>query len=211
MGSEPEPASATCPVRACGPRAALVEVGDPARAAALADWLRGRVDADDVVPAAASVLVDGADVAAVEPLVAQWDGSAGPATRREPVEVPVVYDGEDLGDVADLWGCSVEEVVRRHTSLSLTSAFCGFAPGFAYLVGLPEAWAVPRLDSPRPRVPAGSVAVADRWCGVYPTASPGGWRLLGRTDATLWDAERDPPALLAPGTPVRFVAAGGAG
>ncbi len=121
----------------------------------------------------------------------------------------MVYDGPDLEDVAGLWGVEPAEVVARHTRLELVSVFCGFAPGFAYLSGLPREWAVPRLDSPRSRVPVGSVALADTWCGVYPTASPGGWRLLGRTDATLWDVHRDPPALLAPGTRVRFVEAGG--
>ncbi|MFI2706903.1 allophanate hydrolase subunit 1, partial [Nocardioides sp. CER28] len=100
-----------------------------------------------------------------------------------------------------------EEVVDRHTSLTFTSAFCGFAPGFAYLTGLPEEWWLPRLDDPRPRVPAGAVAIAGEWCGVYPTASPGGWLLLGRTDATLWDPTAEEPALLAPGTQVRFVPA----
>ena len=84
------------------------------------------------------------------------------------------------------------------------SAFCGFSPGFAYLAGLPEELAVPRLDTPRTKVPAGAVALAGTWCAAYPTASPGGWRLIGRTDAALWDAAREQPALLAPGTRVRF-------
>ena len=98
-------------------------------------------------------------------------------------------------------------MVARHGEVEFVSAFCGFAPGFAYLAGLPEKYAVPRLDSPRSRVPAGAVGLAGAWCGVYPTASPGGWRLLGRTDATLWDPDRSRPALLAPGTRVRFVPA----
>jgi KipI family sensor histidine kinase inhibitor len=84
-------------------------------------------------------------------------------------------------------------------------SFCGFAPGFAYCAGLPDRLAVPRLGTPRTRVPAGSVAVAGTWTGVYPTVSPGGWRLLGTTDAELWQVDRDPPALLPPGTRVRFV------
>jgi KipI family sensor histidine kinase inhibitor len=123
------------------------------------------------------------------------------------VEVPTTYDGPDLEEVARVWGMSTAEVVATHTGLEHEVAFCGFSPGFAYCAGLPEHLAVPRRHDPRPRVPAGSVAVADRWTGVYPTASPGGWQLLGRTDLVLWDADREPPATLAPGTRVRFVVA----
>lgn len=202
-------------VRPFGPTALLAEVADAPTALALATWVRGSgVRAVEVVPAARTVLLDGldpADVAATAALLEAWrpdpaDPASSPADGPS-VEVPVVYDGPDLDDVAARWGLSRDEAVARHTGLELVSVFCGFAPGFAYLSGLPEEWAVPRLDSPRPRVPAGSVAVADTWCGVYPSASPGGWRLLGRTDARLWDVERDPPALLAPGTRVRFVVA----
>lgn len=199
-------------VLAYGPHALLVEVDDADGAAALASWLRAQgPPAEDVVPAAATVLVDGlADAAAhaaVRDAVARWHPRAG-VTDGPLVVLEVDYDGEDLADVAALWGCSVQEAVARHSDLELTAAFCGFAPGFSYLAGLPAALAVPRLATPRTRVPAGSVALADRWCGVYPTASPGGWRLIGRTDAVLWDPDRlDPgPALLAPGTRVRFVA-----
>jgi KipI family sensor histidine kinase inhibitor len=100
-----------------------------------------------------------------------------------------------------------EEVVALHTGTEFVVAFNGFAPGFAYCTGLAEERAVPRLERPRSRVPAGSVGLAGPYTGVYPTASPGGWRLIGRTDLTLWDVERDPPATLPPGTRVRFVRA----
>ena len=120
------------------------------------------------------------------------------------VEIPVVYDGPDLETVAAHWGCEPDEVADRHQAADLVSAFCGFAPGFAYLSGLEVS--VPRLVTPRTRVPAGSVALAGTWCGVYPVASPGGWQIIGTTDAVLWDARRAEPALLAPGTRVRFVA-----
>ena len=123
------------------------------------------------------------------------------------MELPVVYDGADLEDIASRWGTDVDGVVARHTGTAFVSAFCGFAPGFAYLAGLAGEYAVPRLDSPRTRVPAGAVGLAGPWCGVYPSESPGGWRLLGRTDARLWDPDRSRPALLAPGTRVRFVPA----
>jgi len=183
-----------------------VEVGTAGEAAALAGWLRTKgVPADDVVPAARSVLLDGVDPVDVSALVASWPGGTAGGTSRT-VDLPVVYDGPDLDAVATAWGVTREEVVQRHTSLRFTSAFCGFAPGFAYLTGLPPEWWLPRLPDPRGRVPVGSVAIAGEWCGVYPTASPGGWLLLGRTDATLWDPAAAEPALLAPGTRVRFAA-----
>ena len=189
-----------------GDDAVLVEVDDPRTAAALAAWVRaGGVAALEVVPAATTVLLDGVDPDVVRAALGGWSG--GGAVPTGPlVTIPVTYDGPDLGFVAERWRCSEEEVVRRHTSIELTSVFCGFAPGFAYLSGLPTSWAVPRLASPRPRVPAGAVALADRWGAVYPRASPGGWRIIGTTSLELWDAQQDPPALLAPGTRVRFEA-----
>jgi KipI family sensor histidine kinase inhibitor len=189
-------------LRAVGPRAVLAEVGDAATALALATWARGRVAADEVVPAAETVLFDGvSDLSAL----ADWSPT-DELPEGELVEIPVVYDGPDLDFVASAWDTDVAGVVRRHAAVEYVAEFCGFAPGFAYLAGLPENLAVPRLESPRARIPAGSVGLAGTWCGVYPSASPGGWRLLGRTDATLWDQDREQPALLAPGTRVRFVA-----
>jgi KipI family sensor histidine kinase inhibitor len=132
------------------------------------------------------------------------DGATG---GPEALEVPVRYDGDDLAEVAALLGCDVTEVVRRHIAERWTVAFCGFAPGFGYLVadegGHP--WDVPRRDVPRTRVPAGSVGLAGPYTGVYPRVSPGGWQLLGRTTLELFDATREPPALLTPGRRVRFV------
>lgn len=167
--------------------------------------LRELPTAVDIVPAARSVLVDGVDPAAVLAAVSSWDLSAVPGPAGNRVEIPVVYDGPDLEWVAERWGVSVQEAVSRHRDCEYVVAFCGFSPGFAYCAGLPHEYAVPRLDTPRPRVPAGSVALADTWTGVYPTASPGGWRLIGHTDAALWEADREPPALLVPGTRIRFV------
>jgi KipI family sensor histidine kinase inhibitor len=187
-----------------GRDAFLAEIGDTHDAVSLAAWARDRGLARDVVPGAGTVLLDGpVDAAGLAAALAQWEPDAAAAGPE--VEVPVVYDGADLEFVAEHWACDVAEVVQRHASVTYVSAFCGFAPGFAYLVAesaeLPE---VPRLPTPRTRVPAGSVALAGRWCGVYPGASPGGWRLLGRTDVALWDPAREQPALLAPGTRVRF-------
>jgi KipI family sensor histidine kinase inhibitor len=193
---------------AVGHRALLVEVDDAVAALALAAWARREsVEAAEVVPGAATVLFDEvADLEALRAALAGWSADREPP-RGERVEIAVRYDGPDLEFVAERWQTDVEGVVARHSAVEYVAAFCGFAPGFAYLQGLGAGLAVPRLDSPRPRVPAGSVALAGHWCGVYPTASPGGWRLLGTTDAVLWDQARDEPALLPPGTRVRFVPA----
>ena len=115
------------------------------------------------------------------------------------------YDGPDLSDVARHTGLSEEEVVEAHTGTPWRVAFGGFAPGFGYLAGGDERLRVPRRDSARTAVPAGAVALADRFSGVYPRESPGGWQLIGTTDLPMWDLDRDPPALLRPGVPVRFV------
>ena len=136
--------------------------------------------------------------------IATRDLSAKIAPSEHLVEIPVRYDGEDLGDVADLTGLSVEEVIRRHTESEFTVAFCGFAPGFGYLVGGDTALHVPRRKSPRTRIPAGSVAVAGAFSGVYPQNSPGGWQIIGTTPVKMWDIDRDPGALLQPGYRVRF-------
>jgi KipI family sensor histidine kinase inhibitor len=135
--------------------------------------------------------------------VAARFGTVG-AVQAPLVEIPMRYDGEDLAEVAALAGLDVAEVIRRHQASEFTVAFCGFAPGFAYLIGGDPALQVPRRQTPRPQVPAGSVALGGVYCGVYPQASPGGWRLIGTTGAKMWDVDRDPPALLTPGTRVRF-------
>ncbi len=127
------------------------------------------------------------------------------------VELRVSYDGPDLESVARHTGLDVEQVVRLHRDCEFVVAFCGFAPGFAYLSGLPEELHVPRLDEPRSKVPTGSVGLAGAFTGVYPRSSPGGWQLIARTEERLWDVGREPPALLVPGTRVRFVDASQAG
>lgn len=168
----------------------------------------GAITAVDIVPAARTVLIDG--VPDAPGLASTLAATPAPPTTARPqgplVTVPTVYDGPDLADVAERWGTDVDGVVRRHTSIEFEVAFCGFAPGFAYLTGLPPELRVPRLREPRVSVPAGSVALADEYAAVYPAASPGGWRLLGRTDVVLFDLAHDPPAVLSPGTRVRFEA-----
>jgi KipI family sensor histidine kinase inhibitor len=124
-----------------------------------------------------------------------------------PIVIKVDYSGPDLDGVARHLDCTADDVVGLHTAQIWTVGFCGFAPGFAYLRGEHDRLRVPRLDSPRTSVPAGAVGLADQWSGIYPRSGPGGWQLIGRTDATLWDIDHDPPALLQPGARVRFLAA----
>ena len=161
-----------------------------------------------VVPAAATVLVEfdprRDDRAAVEAVIRACVPAAGTEGDGELVEIAVRYDGPDLAEVADESGLSQDEVVRRHLDGDYTVQFCGFSPGFGYLTGLDARLRVPRRSSPRTVVPAGSVALADTYTGIYPRASPGGWRLIGQTDAVLFDLDRDSPALLRPGVRVRF-------
>jgi KipI family sensor histidine kinase inhibitor len=174
-------------------------------------WLR------DAVPAYASLAVffdcgriDDADphafVATALRAILQEPETAGVATPRV-VEIPVCYDLEmapDLVEAANELGIGPDELIHRHSAANYTVAMIGFAPGFPYLLGLPDSLALPRLATPRTRVPAGSVAIGGNQTGIYPRESPGGWRLLGRTPLVLFDAARASPALLAPGDRVRF-------
>jgi KipI family sensor histidine kinase inhibitor len=138
-------------------------------------------------------------------MLATRDVSAKVAASGHLVEIPVSYDGEDLADVAELTGLSIENVIRRHTDSEFTVAFCGFAPGFGYLVGGDPALHVPRRRTPRTRIPAGSVALAGVFSGVYPQSSPGGWQIIGTTPVKMWEIDRDPAALFQPGYRVRFI------
>jgi KipI family sensor histidine kinase inhibitor len=193
----------------CGDSAVLVETDDVAAlyATLRRDPVPGQLD---LVPAARTLLVrfdpEKTDRVRVGAALSATTPAAGEQTvSGAEVTIPVVYDGEDLHEVAELAGLTPAQVVAAHTGAAYTVAFIGFAPGFAYLTGGDTRLDVPRRDNPRTRVPAGSVAVAGGYSAVYPRESPGGWRLLGRTDAVVWDLDRDPPALLIPGTRVRFV------
>ncbi len=201
-------------VRPAGDRALVVDLESTAQAAAVAALLSarplpGQVDA---VCGARSILVvldrpvrRGVAARRVGELLGEIGHAAptGPAVEHV---VEVAYDGEDLQEVAVMTGLGDDGVVAAHTGTPWTVGFGGFAPGFAYLVGGDPALEVARRQSSRPRVPAGAVGLAGRHSGIYPRSSPGGWQLVGRTAARLWDAERTPPALLAPGDTVRFVA-----
>ncbi len=189
--------------------ALLLDCAGPDEAQSWAALLAGNplVAGAELVPGAQSLLVDGVtDPAGLARRLAALPTPAPlPADAGELVELRVDYDGPDLATVARHWGVAEDQVGPVHAAISYRVAFVGFAPGFGYLTGLPERLHVPRLATPRPRVPAGSVALAGGYTGVYPGASPGGWQLIGRTDAVLFDVAADPPALLRPGVRVRFV------
>jgi KipI family sensor histidine kinase inhibitor len=199
-----------------GDRALLVEVGDTAAVVAYVDALLAAEvpGVADVIPAAETVLVVAEAHASVVTLRAALldtrpTGSAGLASDEDDVvEIPVRYDGPDLADVAELTGLSEGDVVAAHVSAVWRVAFGGFAPGFGYLVGGDPRLHVSRRSSARTAVPAGAVGLAGEYTGVYPRESPGGWQLIGTTEAPMWDLDRDPPALLRPGARVRFTEVG---
>lgn len=214
-----QPQSSSAPdsgptLRPCGDLGVIAELPDADLRRALdarlrEDPLPGTIEH---VPAARTVLVRFESAAAL---------SAGMQSLRElrlepggqeqshggaPTTIAVRYDGPDLADVADLLGISVDEVIARHTGQTWTVEFAGFMPGFGYLAGDAGNLEVPRRENPRKRLAAGSVALAGPYTSVYPQASPGGWQLIGSTDEVMFDAERTPPALLAPGNRIRFEA-----
>jgi KipI family sensor histidine kinase inhibitor len=162
-----------------------------------------------MVPAARTVLIEGDGVvssSAIDSLLASWDPLQELSSRiSEHFTIPVTYDGIDLQEVAELTGLSTQEVIELHTSAVMSVAFFGFMPGFAYISGLPEQLNVPRRDEPRTVVAAGSVAIAAEYTGIYPKKSPGGWRVIGRTDIVMWEPSRHPPPLLTIGASIRFV------
>ncbi|PRB12965.1 urea amidolyase family protein [Microbacterium sp. MYb62] len=188
--------------------ALLVEAADLDEAMRLNLAWEGRSGIVERIPGARTVLVrfDPLRISAAELAASlaatEIDTAHLPGTGE--VTVPVRYDGEDLDEAASLLGVSAEELVNRHLAADWRVAFSGFAPGFGYVVSSDPLFDVPRRSSPRTRVPAGSVALAGQFTGVYPRESPGGWQLIGRTDAVMWDIDRNPPALLSPGTTVRF-------
>lgn len=202
-----------------GDAAVLLQFDSTAEVLAWADVVR---DADllgvvDIVPASRTVLIklDGPryqgvarqQLSKLRLAPESLERAAAPIDGRADVVIDVVYDGADLGEVAELTGLTPREVVAAHTQTPWRVAFAGFAPGFGYLVGGDERLKVPRRSEPRTKVPIGAVGLAGEFSGVYPRESPGGWQLIGHTSeeqAALWDVERDPPALLTPGQWVQF-------
>ena len=192
--------------RPYGPVAWLVDdLTDPAAWAASL-WAMDVPGVVEIVPAESTVVVRCArerhdDIGHVLDMVVPTSRAEG---SDQPVTIDVVYDGPDIAALADAARVSIDDVVRLHVSGSYDVAFCGFSPGFGYLRGIDRRLHVPRRDTPRTSVPAGSIGVAAGYTCVYPSSSPGGWYLIGRTTASMWDAERNPPALLRPGQSVRF-------
>jgi KipI family sensor histidine kinase inhibitor len=193
-----------------GDHALLVELDDLDEVLGYYTALTAEPPADvvDIVPAGRTVMVSTAgSLDELSRTLRSVVPASGARAAGDLIELPVVYDGEDLSDVASLLGCGVDEVIERHTGDEWTVAFCGFAPGFGYLTGA-GSWDIPRRQSPRTKVPMGAVALAGEFSGVYPRVSPGGWQLIGRTEVKVFDQERDPAALFHPGRRVRFVDAG---
>lgn len=194
-----------------GDRALLAEYDSLEETAAAARELEHSAPAGvvELVPAARTVLVrlaPGVSLGAIEGWVrGVGDPRGGAGASGGPlVTIPVRYDGADLAEAADAAGLGPGELVARHAAAEWTCAFVGFAPGFGYLVAPDFGLEVPRRATSRPHVPAGAVALAAEYSGVYPRASPGGWQLIGSTDVALWDESAEPPALLRAGTRVRF-------
>lgn len=197
-----------------GPQVLLAELPDLDATLALLDALLADPvpGIAEIIPAARTLMIrspagtaaDGAFAAAIcarQPA----PGTAPKVHMTEVVEIPVTYDGEDLDEVARLLDLSTAEVIAAHQAATWQVAFCGFAPGFAYMTGDDPRFDLPRRASPRPAIPAGAVALAGRFCGIYPQASPGGWQLIGRTRLPMFDLSRSPAALLRPGMRARFV------
>jgi KipI family sensor histidine kinase inhibitor len=206
--------SLTATVVDYGDQALLLQFDSTAEVLAWTGALRevAMPDVLDIVPAARTVLLklDGAGrQSAVRRRIGKLTVAPDPEATApaDPTVIDVVYDGADLAEVADLTGMSTAQVIDAHSAKPWTVGFCGFAPGFAYLVGGDPRLAVPRRSEPRPSVPAGAVGLAGEFTGIYPRRSPGGWQLIGHTDAVLWDIDRPDPALLTPGMWVQFRAA----
>ena len=196
--------------RPYGERGVLIALDELASVHSLYRAVRSGDFVEECVPGAQTLFVrqrdaamsNGALVRAIEELAASTSTHVAPPTRTHHVDV--VYDGVDLHDVAILTGLSVAELVRRHVAPTYIVAFLGFSRAFPYLVGLDRLLVVPRLASPRSSVPAGSVGMGAGFTGIYPASTPGGWRLLGHTDAVFFDENREPPSRLSPGDAVVF-------
>lgn len=199
-------------LRPAGERGVLVELPGNATVRKLARLApRALAGVEDVVAGHETVLITWEAGRSAPPDLAARIAAilAGPSAAGDggSIELPVVYDGPDLAAVAQACGVSPEEVVRRHRASRFEVGFLGFSPGFAYLLGGDPTLRPSRRAEPRERVPAGSLAIAGEYSAVYPSASPGGWNLIGRALVEPFSLDRDPPALLRTGMHVRFAEA----
>jgi len=189
----------------------LIELSSLEETLALFDDLQARPEPGitEIVPAARTLLVyfqpSATTLHQLARRIARRDIRRGTMREGQQVTIPVHYNGEDLEDVATILEVTPEALIERHQASLWQVAFTGFAPGFAYMVPEEGTWNIPRRSSPRTRIPAGSVALAGEFSGIYPQASPGGWQLIGQTELQMWDLQRAQPALLIPGTRVQFV------
>jgi KipI family sensor histidine kinase inhibitor len=197
-------------LRRCGESGWLLDLADNQSVHRWAAAVRGArlAGVTEVVPGLNTLLVT-IDPSlttqnALRSALANLDPGEHDSTTGEHHVIDVRYDGEDIDEVARLTGLTPAEVVAAHTGTPWRVAFCGFAPGFSYLIGGDPRLRVPRRNEARVRVPAGAVAIAGEFSSIYPRVSPGGWQLLGHTDATLWDVAAEPPAVLLPGAVVEF-------
>lgn len=171
--------------------------------------VRGRGQAiTELIPAARTVLVefdpDDISAAEVERLIRSVSLDTSRPSVSDVLTIHATYDGPDLTFVCDQLGMSLPQFIAWHTGVEWTVAFTGFAPGFGYLTSKAHTVSIPRLPTPRVQTPAGSIAMADSFTGIYPRESPGGWRIIGRTDEPLFDLDREPAVSLLPGRRVHF-------
>lgn len=189
----------------------LVELGSLDETLALFDSLSAVPEKgiEEIIPAARTLLVRfcprETSLASLAEKIARHSLTQRAARSSQQVTIPVHYNGEDLPALAELLGIEVQALIRRHQESVWNVAFTGFAPGFAYMVSDAGGWQTPRRSTPRTRIPAGSVALAGEFSGIYPQASPGGWQLIGQTELKMWDLSREQPALLMPGAQVNFI------
>lgn len=196
------------------PNTMLVELDDLAQTLALFDALRSNPVAGiaEIIPAARTLMIRtdygvNAD-ASIAGKIQNFSFSLGTIQEHNtttPIEIPVSYNGDDLDDVANIMEMDRQTLIDAHQAAIWQVAFCGFAPGFAYLISNDERFDVPRRQTPRTRIPSGSLALGGRFCGIYPQETPGGWQIIGHSDMPMWDIERQPPALMRPCTRCRFV------
>ncbi|MGC8466538.1 MAG: 5-oxoprolinase subunit B family protein [Acidimicrobiales bacterium] len=211
MSSDPLWSTSHLAVRPYGDCGYLIDVAQAPLIPSLFNFLRSDYVQDrrrpivDVIPAERSILVISTLPAHdIIDIIEAWDPSVEQGAPARIIDIPTRYNGPDLEEVARQWNVDIQAVIDIHVATTFTCSFCGFLPGFAYLTGLPQHYAVRRKATPRTALSAGSVGLAGAYCGIYPRSSPGGWQILGQTEFEPWRIDRDPPGQIMPGDKVRF-------